>query len=412
MAEIKKQATIIALFIFMIQSFSYGQGSSYSGSYTNSAPIIWNGISNQTISKLAITNSTGHCISLTNCSNITIQYCKLGPSKNEGVYLYNCTNITVTNCSMDSVDTGVEAVISTGIKVNYNDVKNVMGPIPRGQMAQFAQVYGGGNSISNNVGENIAGQSFPEDEISLFKSNGIPGDPIRIVGNWIRGGGPSNSGGGIMTGDEGGSNILVQNNILVNPGQYGITIASGNNISIKNNKIYSKQLAFSNIGLSAYKQYAIDCSSDTIMNNEVNFTYKDGQLNNLLNNGGCGDVFGWSTNVYNPNLNSSILPLKIIGRAEQVDTIAIPPVTKPINSLTLKIYPNPDFAHGLIVTAPTPNTENVVIYDLKGQILINQSINKSITNIDTSVLAMGVYIVKIINNNTVVDIRKIIVGKK
>jgi len=410
MVEIKKRIAIIAIFILMIQCYSFGQGSTYSGSFTNSSPIIWNGISNQTISKLAISNPSGQCISLTNCSNITIQNCKLGPSKNEGVYLYNCTNITVTNCSMDSVSTGVEAVKSTGIKVNYNDVKNVLGPIPRGQMAQFAEVYGGGNSISYNIGENIPGQSSPEDEISLFMSNGLPGDPIRIVGNWIRGGGPSNSGGGIMTGDEGGSNILVQNNILVDPGQYGITIASGNNISIKNNKIYSKQQTFSNIGLSAYKQYAIDCSSDTIMNNEVNFTYKDGQLNNLLNNGGCGEVFGWNTNIYNPNLNSTILPSKIIGRAAQVDTIAIPP--KPISAQTFKIYPNPDYAHGLIVTAPTPNTENVIIYDVKGQIMVNQSINKSITNIDTSTLAMGVYIVKVINNNNVVDVRKIIVGKK
>jgi len=241
-------------------------------------------------------------------------------------------------------------------------------------------------------------------------SNGIKGDPIRVVGNWIRGGGPSNSGGGIMTGDQGGSNILVQDNILVDPGQYGITIASGKNISIKNNKIYGKQQAFSNIGLSAYKQYPIDCSSDTIMNNEVNFTHNNGQLNNLLNNGGCGDVYGWSTNVYNKNLNSSILPLKIIGRAIQVDTLATPP--KPITAQTLKIYPNPDYAHGLIITSPIPNTDNVVIYDLKGQILINQSINKSITNVDTSVLSMGVYIVKILNNNNVVDVRKIIVGKK
>ena len=410
MIEIKKQIVITVIFIFVIQCFSFGQGSAYSGPYTKSSPKVWTGISNQTISMLEITNPSGKCISLTNCSNITIQNCKLGPSKNEGVYLYNCTNITVINCSMDSVSTGVEAVISTGIKVNYNDVKNVLGPIPRGQMAQFAEVYGGGNSISYNVGENLPGQSSPEDEISLYMSNGIKDDPIRVVGNWIRGGGPSNSGGGIMTGDQGGSNILVQDNILVDPGQYGITIASGKNISIKNNKIYGKQQAFSNIGLSAYKQYPIDCSSDTIMNNEVNFTHNNGQLNNLLNNGGCGDVYGWSTNVYNKNLNSSILPLKIIGRAIQVDTLATPP--KPITAQTLKIYPNPDYAHGLIITSPIPNTDNVVIYDLKGQILINQSINKSITNVDTSVLSMGVYIVKILNNNNVVDVRKIIVGKK
>ncbi|MBP6662762.1 MAG: BACON domain-containing protein, partial [Paludibacter sp.] len=48
--------------------------------YTISAPISLDGKSNMTISYLEITNPTGHCIKLANCSNITIQYCKLGPS--------------------------------------------------------------------------------------------------------------------------------------------------------------------------------------------------------------------------------------------------------------------------------------------------------------------------------------------
>jgi len=404
----KKQILFIGMFMLIFQFNSYGQGSAYSGPYTKSSPKVWTGISNQTISMLAISNPSGKCISLTNCSNITIQNCKLGSSKEEGVYLYNCTNITVTNCSMDSVSTGVEAVKSTGIKVNYNDVKNVIGPGPRGQMAQFAEVYGGGNSISYNVGENIPGQSNPEDEINMFMSNGLPGDPIRIVGNWIRGGGPSNSGGGIMTGDDGGSNILVQNNILVDPGQYGITIASGNHISIKNNKIYGKQQAFSNIGLSAYKQYPIDCSSDTIMNNEVNFTYMDGQLNNLLNNGGCGDVYGWSTNVYNKSLNSSILPVKIIGRALAVITdVVLPPIES-----GLKIYPNPASDH-LTIEAPSSQNFNgsIVIFNIKGQKALEQSIKGANMEIDTRSLVNGVYIVQISDSGNQIEKRKIIIAK-
>ena len=310
----KKHIVLIVLLSFIFNCYSFGQGSAYCGPYKVSSPIVLNGVSNKIISRLEIVNPSGHCIKLSNCSNITIQNCKLGPSKNEGVYLYKCTNITVKNCSMDSIDTGVFAVSCTGIKIIYNDVKNVQGPEPRGQMVQFAGIYGGGNSISYNVGENIFGQSNPEDEISLFMSNGLPGDPIQVVGNWIRGGGPSYSGGGIMTGDKGGSYILVQGNILVDPGQYGITIASGHHISIKNNKIFARKQFFSNVGLSAYKQYPIDCSSDTIMNNEVNYRYKDGSLNNFLNNGGCGVVSGWKTNFYNPVLKSTILPDKIIGR--------------------------------------------------------------------------------------------------
>ena len=313
----KKELILNVLFLILFQCFSFGQGSAYCGPYKESSPIVWNNVHNKTISKLKIIHPTGHCIKLTNCSNITIQNCKLGPSKNEGVYLYKCTNITVTNCSMDSVDSGVVADGCTGIKVTYNDVKNVLGPLPRGQMVQFGNVYGTGNCINYNVGENITGQSNPEDEISLYMSNGTEEDPIQVIGNWIRGGGPSNSGGGIMTGDKGGSYIIVQDNILVNPGQYGITISSGNHITIKNNKIYSMKRPFSNVGLSAWNQYPTNCFSNSIMNNEINYTNKKGELNCMWNAGNCGDITGWKTNQYNANLKSTILPTKIIGRCQQ-----------------------------------------------------------------------------------------------
>jgi hypothetical protein len=280
--------------------------------YKASAPIVWNGISGQTISGIDIENAPGNSIELTNCTNITIQNSKIAHSKGIGIKLYNCTNIFITNCFMDSISSGVNAGASTGIKFEHNQVRNMLGPMPRGQMIQFDEVNGGGNSIRYNIGENIAGQSFPEDEISLYKSNGLPNDPILIVGNWIRGGGPSNSGGGIMTGDAGGSYVVVKDNILVNPGQYGIAISSGTNITVQNNKVYSQQLPFSNVGIYAFNQYPSSCSTNTVTNNSINFTYKTGIINNTYTDGTCGTVAGWSNNTYDKTLNASILPQKII----------------------------------------------------------------------------------------------------
>jgi hypothetical protein len=285
--------------------------------YTVSAPIALDRKSNMTISYLEITNPSGHCIKLSNCSNITIQYCKLGPSKGEGVFLSNCTNITVRDCSMEYVESGVVADIGSAIKVLYNDIKNVQGPMPRGQLVQFGDVNGAGSSISYNVGENILGQSYPEDAISLCRSNGTAASPIQVIGNKIRGGGPSGSGGGIMSGDLGGSYVLVQDNILVNPGQYGLTVSSGHDINISNNKIYSAKLPFSNIGLSAYKQYDISTYNITISNNAVNFTNKDGVLNDMWNANNCGTVAGWSTNYHDSNVTASILPTVMMGSALQ-----------------------------------------------------------------------------------------------
>ncbi len=405
----KRQSFLIVALLVAFQCLTFAQGSKFAGPYTSSAPISWNGVKNKTISNLEIINPNGHCIELVNCSNITIVNCKLGPSKQEGVYMYNCSNIKVENCTLDHNDTGVFAGASTGISVMNNDVINVQGPMPRGQMVQFAEVSGGGNRICYNVVENTLGQSYPEDAVSLFKSNGIEGDPIQVVGNWIRGGGPSNSGGGIMTGDMGGSYILVQDNILVNPGQYGITIASGHHISIKDNKIYSKQLPFSNIGLSAYKQYQIDTFNDTIMNNEVNFTYMDGQLNNLLNDGKCGTIYGWNTNKYDPTLNEDVLPTKIVGKALiQGVTTETPELT---NDTKIKIFPNPAYDHFVVETSSELKNGSIEVYNISGQRMLTQMLDNERTEISSANLSVGVYLVKILNDNQAVDQQKIMIRK-
>jgi Predicted signal transduction protein containing sensor and EAL domains len=394
----------------MLHSFSFAQGSTYGGAYTTSVPIVWSGVNNQTISGLAIKNPKGNSIKLTNCNNITITNCKLGPSLGQAIDLANCTNITVTNCSIDSVATGLYSYYGSGIKFNNNDVRNVFGPLPKGQMVQFDRVSGGGNSISYNACENIVGQSNPEDVVSLYMVNGLPNDRVKVIGNWIRGGGPSTSGGGIMTGDNGGSYILVRDNILVNPGQYGIALASGNHITITNNMVYSAQEPYSNVGIYAYNQYPSDCSSDTISNNVVNFTYKDGQLNNFYNNGSCGTVIGWSTNTYSSNLNSSILPTQIIGKVRSVTTGTETPVQPATNTGSkIKVYPNPATDHVRIETTTAINDGTAIIYNLNGKKMIEQSFNESNAEMNTGNLAVGVYIVVVKSAGQMIDKQKVVI---
>jgi hypothetical protein len=92
---------------------------------------------------------------------------------------------------------------------------------------QFNAVTGKSNRINCNVGENISGQSYPEDAINLYKSSGDPTDPIQVVGNKIKGGGPSNTDSGIAVGDSAGAYVLVKDNVLIDPGQVGIGIGGG-----------------------------------------------------------------------------------------------------------------------------------------------------------------------------------------
>ena len=282
--------------------------------YTPSAPILLNGVHDKVIDGLEIDSSGVNCIRLTNCSNITIQNCRLVSSKGNGVDIYKCKNITIKNCYMESIVTGVYAIESQGINVSYNQVKNVRGPFPRGQMVQFNEVSGKKNVVSYNRCENILGESYPEDIINMFKTNGTFDSPVLIEGNWIRGGGPSKSGGGIMLGDNGGSYIIAKDNILVNPGQYGMAIAGGTNIQIVNNKIYSKRQYFTNVGLYVWNQSPPTCALNTVSGNMVNWINAAGEANNSWNNGNCGMVNGWNTNILKARIDSTILPRIILAK--------------------------------------------------------------------------------------------------
>lgn len=276
--------------------------------YTVSKPLILSNVSNRVINGLQITNGTGVCIYMMNCSNVTIKNCNLGPSLLTGIEAHNCTNIHVDSCVISNVSTGMYALDSFTIQFTNNDVLNVKGPFPQGQMVQFDHVTGTGNRVLNNRCENISGQSNPEDAISMYKSSGTKADPIIISGNLIRGGGPSRTGGGIMLGDNGGSYMIAQNNILVNPGNYGMAIAGGTNLQIINNTIYSSKTSVSNVGVYIWNQSIGGCSLNTISGNQVNWTNASNQSNNSWDNGNCGAVTGWDTNIWGANINANILP--------------------------------------------------------------------------------------------------------
>ncbi|WFO15287.1 right-handed parallel beta-helix repeat-containing protein [Cellulophaga baltica 4] len=294
-------------------SLKKDQGSSYCGPYTISEPLVLTGLKDTILSGLDISNPSGHAITLTDCSNVVIKESYLHHSSGNGVLIVSSNNITIENNTLEAVSTGVYAQYSQGVKVLNNDVKNVVGPFPRGQMAQFANCTGAGNKINYNVLENFIGESYAEDAINLFNSTGTSSSPIEIYGNWIRGGGPSGTGGGIMTGDNGGAYVIVKNNILVNPGQYGIAIAGGTNIKIHDNVVYAKEQTFTNVGVYIWNQSPTSsCQSNQIYNNKVCWTNKKGYFNAAWNSGNCGTVIGWDENTWDTEFNGSVLPETIL----------------------------------------------------------------------------------------------------
>ena len=217
-----------------------------------------------------------------------------GPSAGDtGVMVNGARDITVDHNSFDDVAGGLYAVNSTNnIVFDHNYATRIRGPFPRGQIVQFNSVIGSGNKISCNVSDQTAPGYLAgtEDQINMWLSSGTAASPILIKYNKLRGGGPSQSGGGIITGDGGGSYITVDTNILVNPGQYGVSIAGGHDNKLLNNKVYSASFSWSNVGAYVWNQYAPASYGHEVSGNRVNWTKRDGSANNWWDGGNTGTI--------------------------------------------------------------------------------------------------------------------------
>ena len=265
-------------------------------------PLVISGMNGVVINSKQFTNPQGNCIRISNSTNITIQNSVIANCGGEGIMIENSTNVAILASQIEEVRTGVLAVTSTAIRVENNTFKNVKGPFPRGQFVQFNNVRSGGNRINFNRGVNVRGQSNPEDMISIYQSCGTALDPIQVIGNTLEGGGPSKSGAGITTGDNGGCYIRVKDNILTNPGNVGIAIAGGTFIEVLHNTVYSLQTDVSNVGIYVWNQASPECHSHTVRDNMVNWTNKEGKRNPAWNHGNCGTVQGWESNQWNSTI--------------------------------------------------------------------------------------------------------------
>lgn len=272
-----------------------------------SEPLTLTSVHNAIISGISTSQ-----ITLVSCENITIKHCQVSNGKRPGINISKCTNIKIDSCYLSEVPTGISAENSQTISVTNCQAKNMLGPFPEGQFVQFKNVSGAGNQVRFNKVENVLDKSYAEDVISMLKSNGLPLSPILIEGNWIRGGGPSHSGGGIMLGDGGGSYMVAKNNLLVDPGEYGMAVSGGSNMSIVNNTIYGEAQSFTNVGLY-YRNYSGLPSSNIFMGkNAVNFKNSENKLSNIYVFPADIIPAGWGTNIYNAQLFEGILPENMV----------------------------------------------------------------------------------------------------
>jgi hypothetical protein len=299
-----------------------------------SGPIVINGERDVVISGLHITNASGNCIEIRNAAyNVIIENSEIGPcgkagidiTKSEkvivrdsyihdtvgvGVFAYESNTITVTGNQIDRTKTGVYAHSSQQIKVTGNHFDTVHGKKDATNglagFVEFARVSGYGNRINNNVTFTALGTTDVADDINIWKSEGMPDDPIQVNNNVIIGSGDMKSGSGIMIGDGGSSYTVAKGNILVNPGSSAIAVAGGHHNSLIDNTVYSQQLYWSIVGLYVWDQYDSNCHSITVRGNRVNWTKRDGNTQGAWNGNNCGTIDGWSDNDWKAPIDESI----------------------------------------------------------------------------------------------------------
>jgi hypothetical protein len=124
-------------------------------------------------------------------------------------------------------------------------------------------------------------------------------------------------------GDQNGSYQVAEDNILVNPGQYGLQIGGGHHNVLRNNKVYSDdQRDFTNVGVIIWRYGARkgngtppgECHSLTVELNEITF-WRGPNYKNQGNEPwlapyynpsfgadkikpNCGDIAGWKNNKF------------------------------------------------------------------------------------------------------------------
>jgi parallel beta-helix repeat protein len=247
-------------------------------------------------------------------NNITIRNCFFDGAAKELVELENAKNITIENCLFAKGFAGVYAVGSSNIIIRNCQFVNMKIRWINGNFSGrgvFTQ-FNGCNTVevSGCKGENFA-EADPEDMVSMYKtSNAV------IKNNMFRGNPQSNwsaSGGGIIGGDNGGDNIVIEGNSLMTPGNYGVALAGGSNSKILNNKIYSERNAVSNNPLYTWGQ-GVPLSNITVSGNKVYWIDKNGSVNRGWNAGG--------TNVnYNPAENGSLTLAELNMPAHLIDFV-------------------------------------------------------------------------------------------
>ena len=280
---------VSALALLAAGAFQFIGAPAFAQDQTPSDCLIIYGEIDKVIENISIENCPDAGIRISNSRGITVRNVSINGTTGSGIFVERSEDITIEENTISNNVTGVYTVFSTGVTVQCNSITNPRGPVPHGQFVQFDKAIGR-NTIACNWGRNEAGAGLPEDAINLYQSVGAADGPIVVRNNFLVGGGPSESGGGIMLGDGGGAYQDAFGNLLIDPGQYGIGVASGENMSVTNNTVIAKSQPFTNVGIYVWNQYATACAGVEVSGNRVSWVNRDGVSNPYWDGANCEEI--------------------------------------------------------------------------------------------------------------------------
>ena len=301
-----------------------------SSSLTPSGPIQINGQNGTVVENLHITNPSGDCVVISNSTNVIIRRSEIGPcgghgvkisgGKTTGIYdnfihpekplATNCcdthdgifanktSNLSIQGNVIAYGESNIEVTNSTTVTAVGNFLLNPIDSDPSqpadGQSrGQNFQAWGrnSGITVENNYALSSTDRSkylFPEnqeDSINFGLTNGIV-----VQGNYITGG-HSPSGCGVIA-DDASNSAQFLNNTLLDTGQCGLSIASGTNQVVSNNRILNRTpvTGGGNTAIMVWNQYSSACGPVTVSGNIATETKPDGSQSGFWNGGGCGTV--------------------------------------------------------------------------------------------------------------------------
>lgn len=364
-------------------------GSRVHNGYTvQTTPIVLNNPQNIVIENICF--DSDHYLSDTSLliwggQNIIIRNCKFrGKSRARALHIDGATNVSIYNCVFEKVYMGARLThCHGGIRAFSNDYINIRagfdGGFTAGGACQLTYDDGGDYRIQDSIYEGTIGESSIEDVYNLYSCAFDDNSPLINRNNWIRNGGPGDSSGGALIGDDDGviksKRAIIENNIFVNPGQYGIAIAGGDYGILRNNKVYAAQRPWTNIGIIAVN-WAGDGSVGTVIeNNQIKWTGRDGSDSPYWTHPTIGTISGWETNNFNAPIDESMLPTKIATLFPGEDNLSLKGWYENTSFGKELITTTSSFISGGVMSRPSWYTTAVRVWVPEGVTELNASFN-------------------------------------